>query len=212
MAGQPGGSYGLCVGEGRKRELLRQIRRDCDFLVQEGVMDYSLLVGVGVPVGDEEEGEGGQQPNGGGAVAAAAAEEAEAEDAEAPPLPQKATKGLRQALAKLPPFKFLSSTGWLKWGERRKAREALLSPPPPPPFCPLPSIPCGVHSAIPGTRHGAPVVFYFGLIDFLQPWSARKVLERKWKGARGWDLGGISCAEPGAYAARLVDFLGEVIS
>jgi 1-phosphatidylinositol-4-phosphate 5-kinase len=40
------GEFGLCVGAGRKRELVAQLRRDVAFLEEVNVMDYSLLVGV----------------------------------------------------------------------------------------------------------------------------------------------------------------------
>ena len=36
-----------------------------------------------------------------------------------------------------------------------------------------------------GTRRGEPVVYDFGIIDFLQPYTARKVFERGEDAARG---------------------------
>jgi hypothetical protein len=51
-----------------------------------------------------------------------------------------------------------------------------------------------------------------GLIDFLQPWTTRKVLERQWKSIIGYDTGAISCVDPEEYASRFLDFIDAHVS
>ena len=58
-----------------------------------------------------------------------------------------------------------------------------------------------------GRREGVDAVYYLGVIDFLQPWTARKVLERDLKGALGYDRAAISCVDPQAYAERFLSFI-----
>jgi Phosphatidylinositol-4-phosphate 5-Kinase len=70
---------------------------------------------------------------------------------------------------------------------------------------------CGVDggalSVLHGTRHGQRAVYYMGLIDFLQPWTTRKVLERELKGLMGYDRKEISCVTPEEYASRFLEFI-----
>jgi len=72
---------------------------------------------------------------------------------------------------------------------------------------------CGVDggklSVLHGERKGDRAMYYLGLIDFLQPWTARKVLERRVKGWMGHDTDAISAVTPEEYAARFLKFLDE---
>jgi len=75
---------------------------------------------------------------------------------------------------------------------------------------------CGVDggqfSVMHGKRKGHRAIYYMGLIDFLQPWSTRKVLERKWKGIAGYDTTAISAVTPEEYATRFLEFLDQNIN
>jgi choline kinase len=51
-----------------------------------------------------------------------------------------------------------------------------------------------------------------GLIDFLQPWTTRKVIERQLKGLMGQDINAISCVTPEEYADRFLEFLDNHIT
>jgi len=70
---------------------------------------------------------------------------------------------------------------------------------------------CGVSngpvSVINGKRFDRGCVYYFGVIDFLQPWSVRKVCERQGKGMMGFDVNAISCVNPKFYGERLINFI-----
>ena len=70
---------------------------------------------------------------------------------------------------------------------------------------------CGVDggalSVIPGRRAGHRAVYYMGIIDFLQPWTWKKVMENEMKGLLGYNTKAISCVSPKDYAARFLDFI-----
>ncbi|KAL9183446.1 hypothetical protein ACHAXT_004302 [Thalassiosira profunda] len=65
----------------------------------------------------------------------------------------------------------------------------------------------GALSALAGTRKGKRVIYYMGVIDFLQPWGVKKRLERDLKGLAGYDKSAISCVAPSDYAARFLKFI-----
>ena len=71
----------------------------------------------------------------------------------------------------------------------------------------MPKVDGGHFSCLIGTRRGKPVTYYMGIIDFLQPWTMKKRLERDLKGLAGYDTKKISCVAPGDYAARFLDFI-----
>jgi len=64
----------------------------------------------------------------------------------------------------------------------------------------------GALSALPGTRRGKHVMYFLGVIDFLQPWTVKKRLERDLKGLAGYDKTAISCVAPADYARRFLSF------
>ena len=64
----------------------------------------------------------------------------------------------------------------------------------------------GALSSLRGTRKGKHVMYYLGVIDFLQPWSVKKRLERDLKGLAGYDKSAISCVAPTDYADRFLKF------
>ncbi len=65
---------------------------------------------------------------------------------------------------------------------------------------------CGVNggalSVLHGKRCSQRAVYYLGLIDFLQPWTLRKVMERELKSLIGYNKHAISCVNPNEYSAR----------
>ena len=70
----------------------------------------------------------------------------------------------------------------------------------------------GPLSRMPGTMGGGDVTYYLGVIDFLQPWTAAKMLERDLKGLAGMDRAAISCAAPGDYADRFLGFVDSNVT
>jgi hypothetical protein len=75
-----------------------------------------------------------------------------------------------------------------------------------------PGVNGGVFSVVEGHRSGNRAIFFMGLIDFLQPWTTRKVLERRLKGVMGYDVHAISCVSPEEYASRFLEFIGAHVS
>ncbi|KAL7513685.1 hypothetical protein ACHAXN_011018 [Cyclotella atomus] len=76
----------------------------------------------------------------------------------------------------------------------------------------MPKIDGGRLSCLLGTRRGKQVTYYLGIIDFLQPWTVKKRLERDLKGLAGYDTNAISCVAPSDYAARFLKFMDAHIT
>lgn len=183
-------SHGINVGPRTKSELLYQLRRDAAFLSSCGVMDYSLLVGV---VDVDLRRRGGKsrilrRRNRRPLTAV---------------LPAAVVVPLRHLCA---PASFLART------TLDALESTLLSTVP---YSPLPyygAEHCGVNggslSVLRGRRKGRKALYYLGVIDFLQPWTTRKALERELKGLiLGHDRHAISCVDPEEYASRFLKFL-----
>ncbi len=64
-------------------------------------------------------------------------------------------------------------------------------------------------ASIRGTLMGKDVIYYMGVIDFLQPWNVKKRLERDLKGLIGYDKTAISCVAPTDYATRFLSFINS---
>jgi len=75
---------------------------------------------------------------------------------------------------------------------------------------------CGVDggslSKMKGEKAGKRCTFYLGLIDFLQPWTKRKLVERYLKTLMGYDTHEISCVDPEEYGTRFLSFMDEYLS
>mmetsp|Transcript_7695 Transcript_7695/g.9607 ORF Transcript_7695/g.9607 Transcript_7695/m.9607 type:complete len:154 (-) Transcript_7695:1484-1945(-) len=75
---------------------------------------------------------------------------------------------------------------------------------------------CGVYggtlSMLPGKRLGHRALYYIGVIDFLQPWTTQKVLEKELKGIMGYEKSEISCANPNDYAQRFLVYMDKHIT
>lgn len=59
-----------------------------------------------------------------------------------------------------------------------------------------------------GALSREPVLLFFGIIDFLQPYNARKRVERAFKVSMHGS--GVSVADPKQYAKRFLGFVGSV--
>ena len=70
----------------------------------------------------------------------------------------------------------------------------------------------GALSSLRGTRRGMNVMYYLGVIDFLQPWTLKKRLERDLKGLAGFDKSEISCVAPADYSARFLKFVNSHVT
>ena len=70
----------------------------------------------------------------------------------------------------------------------------------------------GALSALRGSRKGKQVMYYMGVIDFLQPWTVKKRLERDLKGLAGYDRSAISCVAPSDYAERFLKFVDSHVT
>lgn len=195
--------YGLSIGAAAKAALLSQLREDVKLLVDCQVMDYSLLVGV-VNMDSHFK------------LDQSARKALEAIQEQDRLFAQSKRKDERLIYALAVPVKILIAPPVFiarkVWSLTQRTVSSVIT-------LPLPyygSGKCGVDgglfSAMHGTRRGDRAVFYMGLIDFLQPWTARKVLERKMKGAMGYDTTAISCVTPEEYATRFLEFLDAHVS
>ena len=199
------GGYGICLGASAKSELLAQLRKDVALLRDCNVMDYSLLVGtvnmdpqeidaadinaIELSINQERlfSGRGGRRGSQNVVVSAIL-------------YPAR--------LMMAPPLFFMRRL----WSLTQRTMTSVLT-------YPLPyygSSSCGVDggalSVMHGKRHSRRAIYYLGLIDFLQPWTSRKVAERQLKGLMGYDTSAISCVDPDEYATRFLKFIEEHVS
>lgn len=70
----------------------------------------------------------------------------------------------------------------------------------------------GPYSAMKGTRRNDPVTYYFGVIDFLQPFNAKKQLEYCVKAIRYAGASTYSCVPPRLYGQRFLHFIDQHMS
>lgn len=193
--------YGFNVGSKQKAALLSQLKRDVRFLIESNVMDYSLLVGV---VNME-----------GGKLDISLLETLErSKSLEAQ---RKNRKGLKRAFyCSTVPFRVLSSPLFFI-GRRTIALSnnilsSVLNFPLPYYGAGVCGVDGGVLSSMDGRKAGKRCVFYLGLIDFLQPWTTRKIRERQLKGLMGYNVHAISCVDPEEYGIRFLEFVDANLS
>jgi len=168
-------------GERMKYSLLDQLKQDVGLLMSCEVMDYSLLIGIVMLNRDRHL----TQNN------------------------MTMTK-LSHIIDRLPAI----SSSLLFLGEKlfyvgEKLLSSALTFPFPYYGADICGVDCGMLSRIEGRRHGKRAIFYVGLIDFLQPWTVRKVVERELKGLFGYNKKLISCVHPHLYASRFLDFIED---
>lgn len=70
----------------------------------------------------------------------------------------------------------------------------------------------GPYSAVKGTRYNKPVTYYFGIIDFLQPFNRKKQLEYCAKAIRYAGKATYSCVPPRLYGQRFIQFIDQHMS
>jgi hypothetical protein len=177
------------IGTSDKTALLSQLRKDVGLLVDCGVIDYSLLVGV-VHMGSDDLDFHQLYPPGG---------------VQPPPKKNKLIAAIGAPVrVLLAPSFFVSRKAW-------SFVESSLS-------WPLPyygSGDCvvdgGKLAQVRGEKRGQRAIFYFGLIDFLQPFDFKKTVEYKWKGYL-YKEGSYSCVPPQQYADRFLKFIDNHLS
>lgn len=198
---RPVRDYGLHFGAVAKAALLSQIRQDVNLLVECQVMDYSLLVGVvnmQSRIYDES--------------TKSALKIMEEQEKRFEQAAKKKGKVDERILLRLTlPLRLIVSPSLFAvrkfWWLSQLTLSSVVT-------MPLPYygsgncvVDGGPLSVIHGTRRGDRAIYYVGLIDFLQPWTMRKVIERQFRGAMGYDTAAISCVPPNEYAVRFLDFL-----
>lgn len=200
--------YGLHVGPTVKSALLSQLRRDVRLLVNCGVMDYSLLVGVANMNRRQLDNESMR------ALELSEIQESRMEMARR----ARGKTSLERAFLSsvVTPFRIMVAPPLFL--ARRLLSEvdsvfsSILTLPLPYYGAENPGVNGGVFSVVEGHRSGNRAIFFMGLIDFLQPWTTRKVIERRLKGVMGYDVHAISCVSPEEYASRFLEFIGAHVS
>ena len=186
--------FGLSIGAHAKSALLSQLRRDLNLLISCSVMDYSLLVGV---------------------VNLECNEPKDHEFISKFEMTRETSKRQRRLLLiaktiSTPIRQLIAPAIFSAQFLRRKILATIstvLTPPYPYYGAGLCGVDGGSLSVLPGKRLGNRAIYYIGIIDFLQPWTTQKVLEKEFKGLLGYDKAAISCAHPKDYAERFLDFM-----
>lgn len=185
--------YGLNVGPTAKAALLTQLRKDLHLLIECGVIDYSLLVGVAHLDANSltEDEMRAVDTSQAGEMALELAERRTVVD-------QLLSSIIKPATLLLAPPLYFYRKGW------NFLRRSL--------FWPLPyygsgicGIDAGQLSRLHGDRKGQRSLYFLGVIDFLQPFNAQKTLE--WKVKKLIYREGFSCVPPEEYADRFLSFL-----
>jgi len=206
MKREKGGSmvgYGLSVGPLAKSELLAQLREDVKLLVDCQVMDYSLLVGVVDMESFLHIDESARK-------AIQSAQNAGRKFSTSKKAEERVLWALGAPIRLLaaPPAFIAKQT----WSFAQRAIGTIVTEPLPYYGAGECGVSGGLLSTFHGTRNGKRALYYMSLIDFLQPWTTRKVIERQIKGLMGYDTSAISCVTPEEYAQRFLDFLDGHLS
>lgn len=174
----------LRIGSTAKSTLLVQLHRDVQFLEQSSVIDYSLLVGILTPSCRKNQ----------FAIAhcqtwprrCLAVLTAPFQAIMAPAIFHQSVKGFGHIPFSWPPL--VPYYGSLQGG-----------------------IDTGPLSCIGGERSGMPAIYFLGLIDFLQPYNYKKVLEYRAK-SLVYEKDTYSCVPPTTYANRFLAFIDRCVS
>mmetsp|Transcript_22355 Transcript_22355/g.40608 ORF Transcript_22355/g.40608 Transcript_22355/m.40608 type:complete len:622 (-) Transcript_22355:1833-3698(-) len=199
--------YGFHLGATVKSALLSQLRRDVRLLVNCGVMDYSLLVGVANMDRHQLDNESMR-----------ALELSEIQESRMQMALQARGKSREHAIlsAIVAPIRILVAPPLFLarriWSEIDSVFSSILTLPLPYYGAENPGVNGGVFSVLEGQRSGNRAIYFMGVIDFLQPWTTRKVIERRLKGFLGYDMHAISCVSPDEYATRFLEFVGAHVS
>jgi 1-phosphatidylinositol-4-phosphate 5-kinase len=199
-------SYGINIGPVAKSSLLSQLRKDVKLLMECNVMDYSLLVGVvDMDSGNLD------------AASLKAFEKSELYESRMRQLTRKKQSMGRVILSSITtPLRILVAPATFfarqMWEKAETTLSTILTLPLPYYGAGICGIDGGSLSKLKGTRNGKRAMYYIGVIDFLQPWTASKVVERQLKGFMGYDTRAISCVTPEEYAARFLVFMDSHVS
>ena len=200
--------YGFQLGAPLKAALLSQLRRDVRLLVNCGVMDYSLLVGV-VNMDPHHMDSGDMR-----ALELSEIQESRMELARRAREKQSFERVIFSSI--VTPVRILMAPplfiGRRIWAEINSVLSSVLTLPLPYYGADICGVNGGALSLLEGRRLGHRAIYFVGLIDFLQPWTTRKVIERRLKGILGYDMHAISCVPPDEYAERFLDFIDAHIS
>lgn len=199
-------SYGLNIGARRKSSFMSQLQKDVKFLVKCGVMDYSLLVGV---VDMDQNASSDIIPTHPSLIL-----NKNLSDEDQPRVSKKELSRIvsflcfpLQTLVAPPYFVFKNVARFFE-----NVISSVLTLPLPYYGAGVCGVDGGSLSTIHGNRRGHRCVYYFGLIDFLQPWTMKKVIEKELKGVIGYDVTAISCVDPKAYGSRFLGFMNAHIT
>lgn len=186
----------MSIGASSKATLLSQLRRDVGLLVECEVMDYSLLVGI-----VDMEGSFKTSSHLNASI-------------------RNKKEGLRPFVGLLNilsvPFRIVTAPPrYLKnqiVSLGAKTVSTVLTLPLPYYGAGFNVVDGGELSVLHGVRSGHRAIYYVGLIDFLQPWTVKKLFEREVKGLLGYDKKALSCVDPKYYASRFLNFIDVHLS
>jgi hypothetical protein len=189
--------YGICVGASSKAAIMTQLRKDVNLLVACGVIDYSLLVGVAKETGGLNVAE------------RRAFERSEIVEERLKMMARRNSFGLfmMSVIAPVrslfsPPLGMAQKTVALV---KRSTAQHMFRPYYKGALC---KVDTGPLSILQGKRAGVHATYYFGLIDFLQPFNSKKLVEYRVKGLL-YEKGHYSCAPPEEYAERFLSFMDK---
>jgi 1-phosphatidylinositol-4-phosphate 5-kinase len=193
-----GPGYGIHIGPTSKAALLTQLRKDVKLLAACGVIDYSLLVGVA------------REAPGMSALDLQALHKSEELERRMVKLRERNNLAAAAISAVLSSVRvFAAPAVFLSRSLFSFVKQTIVWPSP---YygsgqC---TVDAGPLSCIHGKRLGAPATYYFGLIDFLQPFNTKKSVEFRLK-ALVYEKGTYSCVPPEQYADRFLAFLDDHI-
>mmetsp|Transcript_30463 Transcript_30463/g.46129 ORF Transcript_30463/g.46129 Transcript_30463/m.46129 type:complete len:494 (-) Transcript_30463:197-1678(-) len=194
-------AHGFKIGWRKKTALLSQLQKDVKFLIKSNVMDYSLLVGV-VNMDSRK-------------LDLSLLETLER--SKALESKRRNRKGFKRAFyLSIIPIRILAfpffSVGRRTTALGNNMLSTFLDVPLPYYGAGVCGVDGGAFSIIEGKKAGKRCLFYLGLIDFLQPWTSRKKLERKAKAVMGHNVHAISCVDPEEYGTRFLNFMEAHLS
>ncbi|CAN6719024.1 hypothetical protein ACFX13_014765 [Malus domestica] len=165
------------------QDFCRQIDRDCEFLEQERIMDYSLLVGLhfrNISAAGDLIPSGAHTPTG---------------DQESEGAPRLSRADMDQLL--LDPSRWASIKLGLNMPARVEKTERKTD--------------CEFQLVVDPTGEYYDVIMFFGIIDILQDYDISKKLEHAYKSIQ-YDATSISAVDPKQYSRRFRDFIYKVFA
>ena len=226
------GDKKIHVGANSKAQLLRQLRRDVEFLIQCKIMDYSLLLGIHYHTDEEKVRvrEGSVRGMGDSFVDVEIEKEGEKYQTRESAVPMKTFRG-RLSSGKSSGYNTRSNTldsidesgdivesqfhtrkpqiAWFRedYGGLRSTST----------LHPLHKAEVQLHGSSVSDIHKQPAAnapsatYYFGIVDILQQYNLQKKAEHHWKTKVACkDKHGISCVNEREYGERFLNFMDEI--